>query len=64
MQGILQLIRHFILACLYRLVSLAAKALFFVLIQRTKDQVSKEASFPHGPLPCKSGKTGAGIYCG
>jgi hypothetical protein len=33
---------------IYRLVSLAAKALFFVLIQRTKNQVSRNASFPHG----------------
>jgi len=31
-------------------VSLAAMALFFVLIQRTKNQVNPEASLPHWPL--------------
>jgi hypothetical protein len=32
-------------------------ALFFFLIKRTKNQVSKEASLRSGPLPGSSGKT-------
>jgi hypothetical protein len=36
----------------------AAEALFFFLDKKEpKNQVSKEASLPHRPLPCKSGKT-------
>jgi hypothetical protein len=26
-------------------------------MKRTKNQVSRDASLPHWPLPCKSGKT-------
>jgi hypothetical protein len=40
-----------------RFESLAPKALFFCLdTKETKNQVSREASLPNGPLPCKTGK--------
>jgi hypothetical protein len=39
-------------------IPLAGEALFFLLDQKEpKNQVSREASLSHWPLPCKSGKT-------
>jgi len=36
----------------------------FVLIQKCpKNQVSRNASLPHGPLPCKTGRTTGGEFC-
>jgi len=43
-------------------VTLAAMALFFVLIQRTKDQVSREASLPHKPSLQNRQNLGARFY--
>jgi len=42
---------------------IAAEATTFVLTQKVaKSQVSRNASLPHRPLPCKSGKTWAAIF--
>jgi hypothetical protein len=51
--------------CECHVVSLiAAKGYFFCLdTKETKSQVSRNASLPHRPLPCNSGKTWAGNFC-
>jgi hypothetical protein len=42
---------------------IAAEATTFVLIQKVaKNQVIRNASLPHGLLPCKSGKTWAAAF--
>ena len=43
---------------------MAAGAYYFFLDKKaTKNQVCRKASLRSRPLPCKSGKTGAGIAC-